>query len=379
MARRRGERSCAGVFGKCALRPDDPRVLGERCRAMRFELAPIEIVDADATAREALCERTADGLDLEQHLMSRARRRAQAAWGRSLRRRSRLRSRQWRARSSSRWARASPLVWCSLEESRKRRIESWSSSRRGGAFKERNAIPCRSIPRSSSALAFERRDRFHLTYIRASWNRSNRFVPRPLRKTFMRSLIFKLISCSVVAVGWLSLFACSSSSSGSGVTGTSDSGASSDGATTPTCSADAGGNLCASAPSCATTVNGACGITTASAAGALPAFTGGTISDGTYFLTSATSYGNNGSAGQTQRITMSFTGGAFTLVQDSDVGCNSAPSAAGTASTSGTQLTLSITCPAADSEVASYTATSTTFSYSFGTGSSGTVFAFTRQ
>jgi lipocalin-like protein len=194
----------------------------------------------------------------------------------------------------------------------------------------------------------------------------------------MKVLIFKLISCSIVAAGLVSFVACSSSSNGSPVAAANDSGASSDAATLVSCDGGAGGNLCTSAMTCGTTINGACTVTTVQGAGALPTFTGGPIADGTYFLTSVTHYGATG-AGQTQRITMTFTGSAFTLVQDSDASCNSAPSATGTTSISGTQLTLSIACPATDSETVSYTATSTTISYSDGTGSSGNVFAFARQ
>jgi hypothetical protein len=201
----------------------------------------------------------------------------------------------------------------------------------------------------------------------------------------VKALILKAISCSGFAIALLGFVACSSSSNGNPVTTTTDSGASSDAASSDSaapvasCDGGAGGNLCTSAPSCNTTVNGACTVTTVAGTGALPTFTGGSIADGTYFLTGATAYGSPETVGQTQRITMTFTGGAFTLVQDSDVGCNSAPSGSGTSSTSGNQLTLSLTCPAADSEPSSYTATSTTFSYTEATGSSGTVFVFTRQ
>lgn len=203
----------------------------------------------------------------------------------------------------------------------------------------------------------------------------------------MKLLISKSISCSIVAAGFLSLFACSSSSSGNAVTQTSDAGTSSEAgassdAAAPAASCDdggAGGNFCTTAPSCATTVNGACTVTTVQAAGTLPTFTGGTVADGTYFLTAATTYGSSATAGQTQRVTMTFTAGAFTLVQDSDVSCNSAPSAAGTTSTSGTRMTLAVTCPGGVSESFSYTATPTTFSYSDASGTTGTLFDFTRQ
>src|SRR5450432_1346109 len=125
----------------------------------------------------------------------------------------------------------------------------------------------------------------------------------------MKALIFKLISCSIAAAGLLSFVACSSSSNGNPVAAANDSGASSDAASpAPSCDGGAGGNLCTSAMTCGTTVNGACTVTTVQGAGSLPTFTGQPIADGTYFLTNATTYGTTGSAGQTQRITMTFTG-----------------------------------------------------------------------
>jgi Lipocalin-like domain len=142
------------------------------------------------------------------------------------------------------------------------------------------------------------------------------------------------------------------------------------------------GNLCDAGSSCATTVNAACVVTTVEGKGTAPAFTGGAIADGTYALTAATAYGpSNGTVGQKQRITWVFAGTSFTLVQDSDTSCNSAPTGSGTFATSGTQLTLTLTCPASDSPTFDYTATGDTLSYSGTDGTNGTtvVFTFTRQ
>lgn len=113
----------------------------------------------------------------------------------------------------------------------------------------------------------------------------------------------------------------------------------------------------------------------------MPAFKGGTITDGTYYLTSATSYDSGaGDVGQALRISMTFTLDKFTLVQDSDAECTSAPTGSGGFKTSGTKLTLTLDCPAAATESAEYTATPTMFSYSSTTaGGSGPVFTFTRQ
>ncbi len=50
------------------------------------------------------------------------------------------------------------------------------------------------------------------------------------------------------------------------------------------------------------------------------------------------------------------------LVQDSDATCNSAPIGTATYTTTGNQLTLTFTCPAAGTQAYSYTATPTSFS-----------------
>jgi len=152
------------------------------------------------------------------------------------------------------------------------------------------------------------------------------------------------------------------------------------------CVVDAGsciqgdGNLCDAGAACSTTVNSACEITTTVGTGAPPSFSGGTIADGIYTLTSVVSYGGAGAEGQTQRVTMSFAGGGFTLVQDSDAQCNAAPTASGTFTTLGDQLTLTTACPGVGSESETYTATPSSFSYSAETGSKGSVvFTFTKQ
>jgi hypothetical protein len=76
---------------------------------------------------------------------------------------------------------------------------------------------------------------------------------------------------------------------------------------------------------------------------------------------------------------VSVTGSGFALVQDSDVECTDVPSISGTFTTSGNQLTLSATCPLADSDPESYTATSTQLSYGGTDGTSGLVYVFDRQ
>jgi hypothetical protein len=142
-----------------------------------------------------------------------------------------------------------------------------------------------------------------------------------------------------------------------------------------------GGNECTMVAACAATVNGACLVTTLAGSGTAPSFMGGPIADGIYYLTASTAYGPpDGTAGQTQRITMTFSGGAVGIVQDSDANCTNAPSATGTFSASDNQLILSLACPLADSVVVDYTATPTTFTYG-GTpsGTSSQVFTFERQ
>jgi hypothetical protein len=141
------------------------------------------------------------------------------------------------------------------------------------------------------------------------------------------------------------------------------------------------GNKCDAGAACATTPNDACEVTTTSGSGSLPAFKGGPIADGTYVLTSAVSYGaSTGAAGQTQRITLTFSGGNFTLVQDEGADCNGVPTGSGTYSTSSDTLILDLTCPLKANQSASYTATATTLSYSFnGTDGSGVVETFTKE
>ena len=113
--------------------------------------------------------------------------------------------------------------------------------------------------------------------------------------------------------------------------------------------------------------------------GNVPAFTGGALVDGTYHLTTAISYGSTGAVGQKQRVTIAITSGSFSLVQDSDASCNSAPSGKGTYATAGNQWTLTFACPAAGSQTTAYTATPTGFSIGDSTQPSGVVFNYTRQ
>ena len=173
---------------------------------------------------------------------------------------------------------------------------------------------------------------------------------------------------------------------GNTVRNAGDAATSEDGATADHVVSDAescnkgAGNLCTTAKSCTTIANGTCLVTTVAGAGSAPPFMGGTIADGLYNLTGATTYGpDDGSVGQTARITMTFSGNSFALVQDTDASCTDAPSGSGAFSVSGSTLTLSTTCPTTIPQTMSYTATPNTLSYGETNGPTTDLYTFTRR
>ena len=143
---------------------------------------------------------------------------------------------------------------------------------------------------------------------------------------------------------------------------------------------DSGATLgtCDAGVSCNAVPNAASIVVTTEDPATLPAFSGGALVDGTYLLTSATSYGGAGAGGQRQRITFVFANGTLQLVQDAP-GCVDAPSGTATYTTTGATLALTLTCPVAGTQPAQYTATPTSFVYSTDTGTRGLVFMFTKQ
>ncbi|HVT08446.1 MAG TPA: hypothetical protein VHO67_13385, partial [Polyangia bacterium] len=106
------------------------------------------------------------------------------------------------------------------------------------------------------------------------------------------------------------------------------------------------------APACNTLVNGASTVNKDHDAGAPPAMTGGTIVSGTYYLTKMVQY--NGENGNTaHRETWVLANGTLQGV------ALDGSRFSGTYTTSGTNLILSITCPATQTVTMPYTATAT--------------------
>lgn len=114
-------------------------------------------------------------------------------------------------------------------------------------------------------------------------------------------------------------------------------------------------------------------------AAAVPTFTGGTIANGLYYLTSlAIHTGPGGATGPTtgtQKSALQISGGSSLQLVQSVNGCPSR-SLNATVTTSGTSMILNATCPALGSASSPFTATSTTLLlYAEGDG----VATFTRQ
>lgn len=122
-----------------------------------------------------------------------------------------------------------------------------------------------------------------------------------------------------------------------------------DAATPDTGPADAG--------ACTALVNAGPQVSKTSHPEAPPAMTGGTIVDGTYFLTAMDKY--NGKMGSnTHQETWRFSGGKVEVASaQSDK--PAALKASGTYTVSGNQVTLTITCPMTATFVSPYTATAT--------------------
>jgi hypothetical protein len=108
---------------------------------------------------------------------------------------------------------------------------------------------------------------------------------------------------------------------------------------------------------CNTLVNAAPVVSKTTNAGPTPAATGGTIADGTYFLTRMDKW--NGITGaNTHKETWVFSSGTIQVVTDneSDGGTKHA---SGTYATSGSTLTFTVTCPGAQTVSMPFTATAT--------------------
>ncbi|MDB4960701.1 MAG: hypothetical protein JWP01_700 [Myxococcales bacterium] len=95
-----------------------------------------------------------------------------------------------------------------------------------------------------------------------------------------------------------------------------------------------------------------------------PAFTGGTITDGTYAVTAVVDYGTSTPGGTTLQEIYKFTGGSIeTAIASSEM---AETHFCGTYTTAANVITLAVTCPMTRSIDLQYTATATTFSFQHG-------------
>lgn len=140
-----------------------------------------------------------------------------------------------------------------------------------------------------------------------------------------------------------------------------------DTSTTP--DADAGG-------ACNAVVNGAAVVGEVAGAGAKPVPAGGTIVDGTYFLTKHEVFAPGTPDANTRKRTIVFAGNTF-QTHENDTG-QAQKQYTGTYTTSGSNLTLTVTCPISATVVIPYTATATTY-VTFAKDSDGDVFSGTKQ
>ena len=175
----------------------------------------------------------------------------------------------------------------------------------------------------------------------------------------------------VAVLGLSSLTACGDDDNGGGSGGTSSGGASTGGSagsggTSSGGNAGSGGTSSGGTSSggtggssaCNTLVNDGADIVEEAATGTPPAMTGGTISDGTYVLTARKDW--QGSCNCTSRQKLAISGGTVQIVARTDKAADQHMTA--TAAVAGNQLTLSGTCPVAQSLKQTYTATATQLS-----------------
>ena len=126
---------------------------------------------------------------------------------------------------------------------------------------------------------------------------------------------------------------------------------------------------------CNDLVNGAAVTSKTSHAAATPAMTGGTIADGTYFLTAMDDY--NGETGSTtHQETWRFTNGTVDVITAENGAA--ATRYSGTFSTSGNMVTFSFTCPMTGSVTSPLTATSNELQ-TVNSNDANEVHTFTRQ
>jgi hypothetical protein len=155
-----------------------------------------------------------------------------------------------------------------------------------------------------------------------------------------------LLACGLVV-------ACSSSSNPVSPVDASapvDSGPAADVGTTPDSGGpvDSGGGADTSMAACNTVMNGAPVVNIDLATGPTPTPTGGTVADGTYYVTKVEIYGAPGDGGTTNNTYQSTNvvkAGTYNAVTKNDLNPQSAST--GTFTTSGSKITIEQSCPAA--------------------------------
>lgn len=131
-------------------------------------------------------------------------------------------------------------------------------------------------------------------------------------------------------------------------TGASDTSTGTDTST----AADTGG-------ACNAVVNGASVVGETAGVGAKPAPAGGTVADGTYYLTKHDVFPPGNPDNNTRKRTWVFAGNTF-RTHDNDTG-QTEKQLTGTYTTSGTNITFTVTCPMSATVTIPYTATATTY------------------
>ena len=127
---------------------------------------------------------------------------------------------------------------------------------------------------------------------------------------------------------------------------------------------------------CNAVVNGASVVGETAAAGAIPPPAGGTIADGTYYLTKHEIFAPSTPDANSRKRTIVFAGNT---VQTHENDTGRAPSQnSGTYTVSGSNITFTITCPISATVTIPYTATATTFA-TYAKSPDSEIFTSTKQ
>ncbi len=130
-----------------------------------------------------------------------------------------------------------------------------------------------------------------------------------------------------------------------------------------------------SSGACTSVVNGGALVPETAGTGSRPVAAGGTIEDGTYFLTKSEVYAPGTTDAAMRKRVWMFAGNRFEAVNNDS---NSAErKLGGTKAANGTMLTLTVTCPMDLTATIEFTATGTTFTEHASGGQD--LFVFTKQ